>query len=97
MFRLELGGDQRARFGGCGVGGVDGKIKALPSLVVFVRSINGLWRSRWKDLLALFGSSPMISMPFVPSSIAFGRLAIGQSWTAREKLGCPGRVYDWDN
>jgi hypothetical protein len=75
----------------------DGKIKALPSLVDFVRSINGLWRSCRKDLLALFGNSPMISIPFAPSSIAFGPLVIGESWTAREKLGCPGHVYDWDN
>jgi hypothetical protein len=36
-------------------------------------------------------------MLFAPSSIAFGPLVIGESWTAREKFGCPGRVYDWDN
>ena len=64
---------------------------------VFVRPINGLWRSRRKGLLALYGNSPMISMPFAPSIIAFGRFVIGESWTAREKLGCPARVCDWDS
>jgi hypothetical protein len=48
-------------------------------------------------LLALYENSPMISMPFAPSIIAFGRFVIGESWTAREKLGCPGRAYDWDS
>jgi hypothetical protein len=76
---------------------LDGKIKAMPPLVVFVRSINGLWRSRWKGLVALYENSPMISMPFAPSIIAFRRFVIGESWTAREKLGCPVRVCDWDS
>jgi hypothetical protein len=48
-------------------------------------------------LLALYENSPMISMTFAPSVIAFGRFVIGESWTAREKLGCPARVYDWDS
>jgi hypothetical protein len=80
-----------------GGAGSDGKIKALPSLVVFVCSINGLWLSRRKDLLALFGNSPMTSMPFAPYIIVFRRFVIRESWTAREKLGCLARVCDWDS
>ena len=38
----------------------------------------------------------MISMPFAPSIMAFGRFVIGESWTAREKLGRPTRVCGWD-
>jgi hypothetical protein len=67
----------------------DGKIKALPSLVVFARLINRLWRYRRKGLLALYENSPMISMPFAPSIVAFGRFGIGEGWTAREKAEWP--------
>lgn len=48
-------------------------------------------------LLALYENSPIISMSFAPSVIAFGRFVIDESWTAREKLGCPARVCDWDS
>ncbi|MGO8866335.1 MAG: hypothetical protein ACLQME_07525 [Alphaproteobacteria bacterium] len=75
----------------------DGKIKALLSLVVFVGPINGLQRSRRKGLLALYANSPMISMPFAPYIVAFGRFGIDESWTAREKLGHPARVCGWDD
>jgi hypothetical protein len=36
-------------------------------------------------------------MTFALSVIAFGRFVIGESWTAREKLGCQARVCDWDS
>lgn len=31
------------------------------------------------------------------SIIAVRRFVIRESWTAREKLGCPARVCDWDS
>jgi hypothetical protein len=48
-------------------------------------------------LLALFENSPMISVPFAPSIIVFGRVVIDESWTAREKLGLPTRVCGWNS
>jgi hypothetical protein len=37
----------------------------------------------------------MISTAITPSIIAFGRLGIGESWTAREKAGWPLVGYLW--
>jgi hypothetical protein len=50
-----------------------------------------------RSLLALYENWPMISMPFAPSIVAFGRFVIGESWTAREKRGRLSCVMDWNN
>jgi hypothetical protein len=77
-------------------GGRQDKSVAVVGRFLPVRSM-GYRGSRRKGLLALYENSPMISVPFAPSGVAFGPLVIGESWTAREKLGCPARVRDWDS
>jgi hypothetical protein len=43
-------------------------------------------------LLGLFDQSPMKLMAFAPSAVASGLFAVGESWTARQKLGHPARA-----
>jgi hypothetical protein len=72
------------------------KSVAVVGRFLLVRSA-GYAGSRRKGLLALFENSPMISMPFAPSIVAFRWFGICESWTAREKLGRPARVGGWDS
>jgi hypothetical protein len=72
----------------------DGKIKALLSLGAFC------WSDQW--VIALSAEGPAGSLrefandinAIAPSIVAFGRLVIGESWTAREKRRHPPRVDD---
>jgi len=75
----------------------DGKIKALLSLFAFCSSDQWVMaalagRACWR----FFENSPMISMPFAPPVIASRWFGICENWTAREKLGRPDGVGDWD-
>jgi hypothetical protein len=69
----------------------------MPPLVVFVRSINGLWRFSLEGPAGAFGEFTNDINAICAIRHCCRALVIGESWTAREKLSCPGRVYDWDN
>jgi hypothetical protein len=76
---------------------LDGKIKAMRSLVGFSRLISELQQFQRRSRLAPFDEMTMKSMSFAPSIVVFEQVNVGDSWTAREKLGHPARAVDWND